>query len=407
MTPTRLADREPTSPLQGEGVHSYRGKRHPIIHVEHDAVLEAAVGFHAGEVGARAILHGEGAELQRAHVALPGQLGFAGDLAPGIDGVAGERGCGVTRAVQAEHVEGVGESVEAQAPRDRDDVAAIDEAAAEPGLALDVLIEMHARGVLEQTGGELMLGFLDGLAVDMIDLLADCVILPAALRARERIVVNFEIELGQCRAELLRIDGRRKLRHHRFGRRRILVALVHHHPARIAQHRLAMLIASGGAHIDRAALLVGVLLQPDHLGGRGDGVAGIDRLQETELGIAEIGDGIARNIGNGLADHHVEHEQIVDRRLRVADRFGEGVRGLHGEARAIERGEQADIAHRHGARRGVDDVLAEAEILEIIADDGAAVGGSVVDHGVANFNPMMEAIRVAMKNSRKAVAGSL
>ena len=52
----------------------------------------------------------------------------------------------------------------------------------------------------------------------------------------------------------------------------------------------------------------------------------------------------------------------------IADRLGEGLGGLHGEARQIERGEQARLAHRHGARRGVQDLLADPEILEEIAD---------------------------------------
>ena len=40
---------------------------------------------------------------------------------------------------------------------------------------------------------------------------------------------------------------------------------------------------------------------------------GIDRLQETAFGIAEIGDRIERDVRHGLAEHDVENEQIVDR----------------------------------------------------------------------------------------------
>ena len=63
----------------------------------------------------------------------------------------------------------------------------------------------------------------------------------------------------------------------------------------------------------------------------------------------------------------MEDEQIVDRRARIADRLGEGVGGLHGEARAIERLVERDIAGRHRARRRVPDDLAEPEILEEVA----------------------------------------
>ncbi len=131
-----------------------------------------------------------------------------------------------------------------------------------------------------------------------------------------------------------------------------------------------MLVAPRRAHIDGAALAVGVLLHPDDFGGGGQRVAGIDGGQEAELGIAEIGDGVARNVRHGLADDDVEDEQVVDGAARIADRVREGVGGLHGEARAVKRGEQAHIAHRHGARRGVHDLLAELEVLEIVAGDG-------------------------------------
>ena len=94
----------------------------------------------------------------------------------------------MARAVQPENMEGVGEPIEAQGAGDRDDVAAIDQPPPEPPLAFDMLIEMHPRGVLEQAGGELMLGLLDGLAVDMIDLVADRVIAPAPGRAGERVL---------------------------------------------------------------------------------------------------------------------------------------------------------------------------------------------------------------------------
>ena len=120
----------------------------------------------------------------------------------------------MARAVQPENMEGVGQPVEAQAARDRDEMAAIDEPPPEPPLAFDMLIEMHPRGVLEQAGGELMLGLLDGLAVDMVDLVADRVVVEALGRTGERIVVAAEIELRQRRAERGGIDARGKLRHH-------------------------------------------------------------------------------------------------------------------------------------------------------------------------------------------------
>ena len=111
-------------------------------------------------------------------------------------------------------------------------------------------------------------------------------------------------------------------------------------------------------------------LTPITFGGRGERVAGIDGGEKAELGIAEIGDGVARDVRHGLADDDVEDEEIVDRRARIADLLREGVRRLHGEARPVQRGEQAHIADRDRARRGMHDLLAELEVLEIVAGDG-------------------------------------
>src|SRR5512145_3260984 len=108
-------------------------------------------------------------------------------------------------------------------------MAAINESPAEAAFALDMLVEMHPCGVLEQAGGKLMLGLLDGLAVDMIDLVAHRVIAPAPWRAGERVVVTFEVELGQGRAEGSGIDAGSELRHDGIGRRSGEVALIDHH----------------------------------------------------------------------------------------------------------------------------------------------------------------------------------
>src|SRR5690348_4360664 len=46
----------------------------PIIHVEDDAVLVAAIGLQAREAGAGTILDGESTQAKRAHVVAAGQL---------------------------------------------------------------------------------------------------------------------------------------------------------------------------------------------------------------------------------------------------------------------------------------------------------------------------------------------
>ena len=154
------------------------------------------------------------------------------------------------------------------------------------------------------------------------------------------------------------------------GRRRRFVAFAHHHPADIFEHRRAVLLVAGGAHIDDAGLAARIFLQADDLGERAERVAGIDRAAEIAAGIAEIGDGVERDVGDGLAEHDVKHQEIVDRRARIADRLGELVRRLHRKARPEQAVIERDIAGGHGARRGVTDHLADAEILEEIAGTG-------------------------------------
>jgi hypothetical protein len=68
----------------------------------------------------------------------------------------------------------------------------------------------------------------------------------------------------------------------------------------------------------------------------------------------------------------VEHQEIVDRRARVADRLRKRVRGLHGEARPEQPGVERDVAHRDGARGRVPDRLPDAEVLEEVAGAGLA-----------------------------------
>src|SRR5262249_27098446 len=173
-----------------------------------------------------------------------------------IERRAGEGWRRVARAVQPENVKGVGEPVEAQAPRDRDDVAAVDESASKPAFALDVLVEVDARGVLEQARSELVLRFLYCLAVDVVDLVADRIIAPALGRAGERVVVALDIERRERGTKCWWVDTCRLLGDDQGWGRRIHVSLIHHHPARIREHGLPALVFSRRTHIDSAAFLV-------------------------------------------------------------------------------------------------------------------------------------------------------
>src|SRR3546814_86249 len=138
-------------------------------------------------------------------------------------------------------------------------------------------------------------------------------------------------------------------------------------PAHVLDHRLVMLVHAAAAHGDHAGLAVGILLEADDLALRRERVAGIDRRQEAAVGIAEVGDRVQRDIRHRLAEHHVEGEQVVHRRRRQAAGPGENFRRLQREAGTVERGVERLVAGRHGARRGVADDLAKAEVLEEVA----------------------------------------
>ena len=229
---------------------------------------------------------------------------------------------------------------------------------------------MNARGVLVKPRRGHVLRFLDRDAVDVIDFLARFVVAETVWAAGEHAVVGRSIDRRAGGAKRGGLYVLRQLGHFFSLRCCRLVAFAHHHPARIVEHRVAGLIEAARAHIDDAGLAVGILLQPDHLRHRIQRVAGIDGFEEAAIGIAEIGHGVERDIGHGLAEHHVENQQIVERRARIADSAGEGVGRLHGKARPEQAVIERHIAEGHRARGGVANLKAEAEVLEKIAGVG-------------------------------------
>ena len=151
------------------------------------------------------------------------------------------------------------------------------------------------------------------------------------------------------------------------GHGRGFIALSHHHPADIFEHLAAVLPAAGRAHEHDAGLAAGILLETDHLGHRVEGIAGIDRREHPEGGVAEIGDGVERDIRHGLAEHDVKDEEVVHGRTRIADRPREHVRRLHREAGAEQAIVERHVAHGDGARGRMLDDLADAEVFKEIA----------------------------------------
>ena len=95
---------------------------------------------------------------------------------------------------------------------------------------------MHLGGVLVEPGGELVLGFLDRHAVDMVDALAGQVIAPAMGRAGQGEVIFARVDHRAGVAELVGRQRARQLRRDFRRRRRLGIALAHHHPAHIFEH---------------------------------------------------------------------------------------------------------------------------------------------------------------------------
>src|SRR5262245_13463607 len=129
----------------------------PQIEIEDHALGVPAARLAQREVRTGAVLDGDQPRAQGADVAAAGNLGDLQHLGPGVDLVARKAGRHVSPAVDGGDVEGVGEAIEGQRPRERDDNATVDEASPELALRLLVQIEMHLGGVLVEARGGLVL----------------------------------------------------------------------------------------------------------------------------------------------------------------------------------------------------------------------------------------------------------
>ena len=151
-------------------------------------------------------------------------------------------------AVQAHDHLRVGQTIERERARHRNDVPAIDQAAA---IGAGGGVEMNLGGVLPQAGGQHVFGFFHRDTIDVVNLFTDLIVTPAVWFSCEGEVVVGEIEtLGD--AQFARNQGTRQVRHDWFWRGRVWIAFAHHHPADVFQHRLIMLVQTGGAHVDDA-----------------------------------------------------------------------------------------------------------------------------------------------------------
>ena len=238
-------------------------------------------------------------------------------------------------------------------------------------LALAMGVEVDRGAVLVEAGRQAMLGLVHGHAIDVVDALADLVAVEALEGARERPVEVARPQALRHRDALgCHVVGQR--RHHGLGRGARRLALADQHPADVLQELAAVLLDPPGAHPDRAGGAARALLEPDHLGGRVQAVARIEQRAEAAVGIAEVGDRVARDVRHAAAEHQVEGEQVLERRPRQPRHPGERIRAVDAEARAGQREIEHGIALGHRARSRVVDRLTDREVLEEAAGGGLA-----------------------------------
>ena len=274
-------------------------------------------------------------------------------------------------AVDGQDVQAVAEAVERQGARQRDHHAAIDDAGAQPALALGVVVEMDPGAIVVEARGAAVLALHHAHAVDMVDALADDVVLEEVGLAGLARVDPADAQARGHHQPVGRHVGR-QLGHHGLGCRRGGVALADHDPAHIVDDRRAVVLPALAAHPDDAGLAAGGLLEADHLRAGVDRVAGVDQPEEAPVGVAEIGHGVERDVGHGLAEDQVEGQQVLDRRSRQAVRPCERIRAVLQEPGAGQRQVEGGVADVHGARRRVPDLLADVEVLEEVAGGGLA-----------------------------------
>src|SRR5712672_2891399 len=103
---------------------------------------------------------------------------------------------------------------------------AVDQAPAEAAFRFGILIEMDARRVLVEPRRQLMFGFFDSDAVDMVNSFPDPIVVKAILAAGKPEVIGLDVDGWARVAQHVRQHYLHDPWHMQGRRRRILVALV-------------------------------------------------------------------------------------------------------------------------------------------------------------------------------------
>src|ERR1700730_3963065 len=144
-------------------------------------------------------------------------------------------------------MEGVSKAVEGQCPGERNDMPTVDEPALVAALFGDELVKMNARRVLVEPRGDLMLGFLNGHTLEMVDPFSRLVVVKEVPTTSELEVVGRQIDHRAGRPQRVGRDRLRQRGNQLCGRWRGALAFSHHDPADELQCFGAVLSKTGGA----------------------------------------------------------------------------------------------------------------------------------------------------------------
>src|SRR5690606_19484081 len=103
--------------------------QHPIIEIEDDALL-IALFLRAGKISAGTVFGRQTAHAERSQIVASLQWRLVQNFRPGKNRVAAKAGRDMTPAINGRHQNRIAKPVEGKRARKRNDMAAIDEAAA-------------------------------------------------------------------------------------------------------------------------------------------------------------------------------------------------------------------------------------------------------------------------------------
>src|SRR5579875_221961 len=145
------------------------------------------------------------------------------------------------------------------------------------------------------------------------------------------------------------------------------IAFANQHWPLVLEHLLAALIESRGAKLHHPAVGARGFALGQHFGLRSQRIAGIDSGEELDLLVSQMGDRTFAEVLHRQAEDHVEHQQVIDDDVVVAQ--ATGVFAVEVNRIEIHRhaGEQRVVALVDGAAPMMLEHLAHFEVFEVVS----------------------------------------